>query len=323
MKIPASIRRVYEDQKAINDRLKTAIDERMRGIKEPRWHYESRVKELPSFALKLETGRVQNPAAMEDFFASTLVVTNTAEISTAEQLVSEQFTIRSKRPPRPDRTHKRSYAFEFDDLRLYACIGTNPAFPRTDLDEVVFEVQLKTFLQHAWSIATHDLLYKTADPNWSKERIAYQVKAMLEHAEISIQEAENLASCAALLKEDRETITLKEGIALVKGQWKPDELPSDVRRLAMNITELLDALRLDIARLEQILNERKHARAGAHPSNLSPYSTVVQYLCEAQRSRMLTLLSNEKSRRKVMIPQELELPAGVDKGKLKNAIIVE
>ena len=75
--------------------------------------------------------------------------------------------------------------------------------------------------------------------------------------------------------------------------------------------------------MKQILNERKHARAGAHPSNLSPYSTVVQYLFEAERSRMLTLLSNEKSRRKVLIPQELELPAGVDKGKLKNAIFVE
>ena len=186
MKVPASIRRLHEDQKAINDRLKAAIDERMRGLKNPRWHYESRVKELPSFALKIESGRFDNPRSLEDFFACTIVVANSTEIDEAEKLIDENFALQERRPQHPSHTHKASYAFPFDDLRLYVALADKPSVPPTDLIGIVFEVQIKTFLQHAWSIATHDLLYKTDDANWSKERIAYQIKAMLEHAEVSI-----------------------------------------------------------------------------------------------------------------------------------------
>jgi hypothetical protein len=191
----------------------------------------------------------------------------------------------------------------------------------TEVKAVVFEVQVKTFLQHAWSIATHDLLYKADDANWSKERIAYQIKAMLEHAEISIQEAESLAASAALAKEDRQTAAIKKGIALVKSQWTKDELPEDVRRLANNITTLIEALRLEIGRLEEILNEGKAQRAGIHPANLSPYATVVQYLFSAEKARMVSLLTTD-GRTKILIPEEIELPGDIDRAQLRNAVFV-
>lgn len=322
MKIPASIRRLHEDQQAINDRLRVTVDDRVRSLMNQRWHYESRVKELPSFALKIESGRFDNPRALEDFFACAIVVANANEISEAENLIDQNFALRERRPPHHDRTHKAPEAFPFDDLRLYVTLPDSPAVPPTDLFDVIFEVQIKTFLQHAWSIATHDLLYKTDDVNWSKERIAYQIKAMLEHAEISIQEAENLATSAALAKEDRKTATVKKGIALVKSQWGPDELPKDVRRLAMNITSLTEALRLETERLAQVLNDGKAQRAGAHPSNLSPYSTVVQYLFDAEKDKMLSLLKDEKSRKRILIPDEIELPPDIDRAELRNAIFV-
>jgi ppGpp synthetase/RelA/SpoT-type nucleotidyltranferase len=322
MKVPASIRRIYEDQKAINDRLKKTVDDRMLGIKNPRWHYESRVKELASFALKIESGRFSKPEALEDFFACTIVVANSTQIGEADKLVGEIFSVKERRPPDDQKTHKASNAFPFDDLRLYVNIPNNPAVPPSDLVEVVFEVQIKSFLQHAWAIATHDLLYKTDDANWSKERIAYQIKAMLEHAEVSIQEAELLAACTSVVKEDRRTATIKKGIALVKAQWTEDELPDDVRRLASNITELLHGLEIGIDRLETILNEGKAQRAGAHPANLSPYATVVQYLFGAEKDKMITLLENPDARAKILIPDEIELPSDVDRTRLRNAIFV-
>ena len=322
MKVPASLRRLFEDQKAVNDRLHIVVDERMRGLKNPRWHYESRVKELPSFALKVESGRFTNPGALEDFFACSIVVGNATEIDHAETLVRENFNVRERRPARRDQTHKASDAFPFDDLRLYVTLPTSPAVPPTDLLGVMFEVQIKTFLQHAWSIATHELVYKTDDANWSKERIAYQIKAMLEHAEVSILEAERLAACGALAKEDRRTEAIKSSIALVKSQWGADELPADVRKLAENITRLIGALRLGIGRLEEILNHAKARRNGNHPTNLSPYATVVQYLFFAERDKMVSLLSAEESRGRVLIPAEVELPADIRRADLRHAVFV-
>lgn len=320
--MPASVRRLYQDQKGQFDRLKALVDRRIVGLKNPRWHFESRVKELSSFALKLETGRFRNPGALEDFFACTLVVANSGQVGQAVRLIEDNFEIKDRRPPSQNSTHKRSDSFPFDDLRLYACVADRPEEPPTDLIGMVFEIQIKTFLQHAWSIATHDLLYKSDDANWSMERIAYQIKAMLEHAEISIEEAQRLASSSALAKEDRRTANLKRGIELVKSQWGTDQLPKDVRRLAGNIGDLLRALKIDLGRLETILNEKKGRSGGSHPSNLSPFSTVVQYLFETERQKMLSLLRRENSHTKVFIPDEVSLPADVAREDLRNAVFV-
>lgn len=243
MKVPASVRRLFDDQREKNERLKEQIDKRIAGFKRPRWHYESRVKELPSFALKLESGRFLHPDALEDFFACTLVVANMTEVAEAEQLLVENFTVVERRPPDAASTHKAPDAFPFDDLRLYVTLPENPALPPNDLTGTRFEVQIKTFLQHAWSIATHDLVYKSDDANWSKERIAFQTKAMLEHAEVSIQEAEALAGCSTLAREDKATKQTKAAIALLKRQWPADELPTDVRRLAVECQHVLSLQR--------------------------------------------------------------------------------
>jgi ppGpp synthetase/RelA/SpoT-type nucleotidyltranferase len=322
MKIPASVRALYDDQKSTNDRLRKTVDERMFGIKKERWHYESRVKELPSFALKVESGRFKDPRALEDFFACTLVVGNAREIDEVEKLIQENFVVERRKPEQDNRTHKAANEFPFDDLRLYVTLQKGPAIPPSDLSGVVFEVQIKTFLQHAWSIATHDLVYKTDDVNWSKERIAFQIKAMLEHAEISIQEAERLATSSVLAKEDADTKDLKNAIALIKAQWWADELPEDVRRLSVNIVAVLKALSIRLDRLQEVLDAGKAQHGGAHPKNLSPYCTVIQYLFDAEKGKMLSYLSRDNARTRILIPEEIELPADIDTSKLRNAVFI-
>jgi len=322
MKVTRSVRQLYENQKGPNDRLKSEVDRRLFSLKQPGWHYESRIKELTSFALKIETGRVENPSLLEDFFACTLVVTNVSVIEEAEQLIARHFKVKDRRPKDPTRTHKASDAFPFDDLRLYATLPEDSALPVSDLSELVFEVQIKTFLQHAWTIATHELVYKADDANWSKERIAYQIKAMLEHAEVSIQEAGRLAESGVLAKEDPRTAEIRYGIALLKQQWTPDELPHDVRRLAQNIAGLLRALRIEVGRLEEILAVEKGRRAGTHPTNLSPYAAVVQYLFDAEKDKMVRFLESDRARFKVLIPSEIDIPSNLDRARCRNAIFV-
>lgn len=324
MKIPRSIRQLYEDQKAVNDRLRETVSQRMAGLRKEHWHYQCRVKELQSFALKIESGRVPKPNALEDFFACTLVVANTSEIAEAEEVVAKAFSVRQRRPKDTARTHKTADAFPFDDLRMYVKLRSGADVPPSDLNDVVFEVQIKTFLQHAWAIATHDLIYKADDANWSKARIAYQIKAMLEHAEAAIEEADRLADSKTLKRTDDRTKWLGEAIALLRAQWGEDELPKNVRRLAENVGDLVRALSLDIPTIRGVLDDGKARREGRHPANLSPYATVVQYLFESRREQFVKYLSDEqpKSKTKALISQEVELPADVDPARLRNAVWV-
>lgn len=326
MKIPASIRHLYEDQLPRNQLLKSSVDDLILGIKEPRWHYESRVKQLQSFALKVESGRFSNPGSLEDFFACTLVVANFSEVAEAEKRVREHLRVEERRPEQSDKTHKLPSDFPFDDLRLYARLPEDPARPPSELTPVLFEVQIKTFLQHAWAIATHDLVYKVDDVNWSMQRIAYQTKAMLEHAEVSIQEAGNLASSSTLAKQDDQTSQMKHAIALLKRHWNADELPTDLRRLAQNIQSLLRAANLDLGRLDEVLNSGR-ANGGAHPANLSPFATIIQYLLQAEPRALTYLLARNytgtrKASFRVLIPAEVAIPPALDQKGWKNAIFL-
>lgn len=322
MKIPASIRQIYENQRAVCLRLKATVDDKMTALKEPRWHYESRVKALPSFALKVETGRFVRPEALEDFFACTLVVANLSELVQAEQMVCNQFALKNRRPRAASTTAKSSDAFPFDDVRLYVTLASHAARPPADLMDIVFEVQVKTFLQHAWSIATHDLIYKADDASWSMERIAYQVKAMLEHAEVAISEASALSGCSALARSDERTQATREWIAFIRRHWGPDELPDDLRRLAGNIAALARALEVQLERLDNILTAKRADAGAAHPLNLSPYATLVQYLMHAEKEKMIALLGRENSSFRVLVPEEVVLPDDIDLRQLRNAVLV-
>ena len=321
MKVPASIRRAYDAQKATNDSLKKKIDRLILGFKNSRWHYESRVKELVSFALKIESGRVEDPMALEDFFACTVVVANASELRQAEDLICSNFALRERRPG-TKLIANAPETFSFDDLRLYVMVRDDAAVPPTDLSGIVFEVQIKTFLQHAWVIATHDLVYKSDEVDWGKQRIAYEIRAMLELAEVSIQEAGKLATSKLLAKTDQQTEMIKVGINLLKSHWDQDELPSDMRRLSENIIALLTLLELDVSRLETILDANRASRGGYHLANLSPYGTIVQYLFEAEQDRMQKVLTVDGVSTRVLIPSEIKLPTTAAVATLRNAVLV-
>ena len=61
MKIPNSISTIYNERYVFYEILQHKVDTIIKSIKNPRWHYESRVKKPESFALKIETGRFEDP----------------------------------------------------------------------------------------------------------------------------------------------------------------------------------------------------------------------------------------------------------------------
>ena len=320
MKISKSLRDIHANQKERYGLLQQRVDHVMGLKKDRRWHYESRVKKLESFALKVETGRTR-PAKMEDFFACTLVVENLGSMAKAEQLVRRRFKFYERRPKVDTFTLKPSDSFRFDDTRLYVRWKDGLASRPTGLGELLFEVQIKTFLAHAWSVATHDLIYKTDEKSWAKERIAFQVKAMLEHAEISILEAQKLAASTSLNKTDDLSRRISWIIEMVNSLWPSIALPYDKKRLAENINNLVESVGINLERLQELILRETHLGKGTKILNLSPYCTIVQSLVNQEPAKVLKYITGPRREFKVYVSCDLEIPATWDLKRLTNAVL--
>jgi ppGpp synthetase/RelA/SpoT-type nucleotidyltranferase len=311
MKIRSPLRAAYAEQRPIYDALKTFADDVFqKPCRDRRWHYESRVKEELSYALKIETGRVVALDAVEDFFASTIVVRNSSEIGQAVKLVRERFQIKNRRPPSRNTTPHRPASFEFDDLRLYVKLKDNPARPPRPEADRVFEVQIKTFLFHAWAIATHDLMYKANDANWGRERIAFQVRAMLEHAETTIEQAGQLAKAASLEREDRATQELRDIIEVIKHAWPADQLPLDLRRLSQNIRDLLRLLNVELVRWKTLVCDE--LASAPPPLDENPYQFSVRLFFQHEEQALRAFFDKGDARRKIVVYDTFDRPDWFD-----------
>jgi ppGpp synthetase/RelA/SpoT-type nucleotidyltranferase len=308
MKINSRVRDLHEAAAARYRRLSEEVKEKLAPrCDEQGWFYRARVKSLESFALKLETGRIENPSAPEDFFACTVVVQTQAQLQQAEDLVLSLFDLHERKPPNDQETYKEPSNFVFDDLRLYVRRRESASSRNQDLTGLQFEVQLKTILQYAWGVATHDLVYKTDTVSWPKSRIAFQVKAMLEHAELAIAEAATLARGGAIAKQDGRTADILKVIAAVERIWPDDALPADRKRLAENIQL---ALRIGDKKADDLVElvEAERRRVGLLPRNLSPYAFVVQALANSQVVNLERKLGRS-GRAKLVVHDEMDLPA--------------
>lgn len=308
MKIPKRIRDIYNERRPLYEFLTQEVEEILKPKAEEKgWFFRARVKEIESFALKIETGRVKEPACMEDFFASTIVVPTMAQIDQAEQLVLSLYDCDSRRPPSKELTQKAPSSFVFDDLRLYVARRPSTSGKNPQLDNVVFEVQIKTILQYAWDVATHDLIYKSDTVSWPLERLSFQVKAMLEHAEIAIAEAASLAEAPALAKKDKRTVRILRLIEHIRRIWSHDRLPADTKRLAVTMFDLLRSCDLNVNRFPEIIEAEKR-RLGILPIDLSPYAFTVQALAQSTVVDFRQKFERKHARTTIVIHNGMELP---------------
>lgn len=304
MKVPLIVRQLYASRVDDYVLLKGRADERIRNLIDERWHYESRVKELESYALKLECGRCADPREVEDFFACTVVVQNLNQLDKAERIIRGNFNLHERRPVNQSSTKNESHSFLFDDLRLYVRWRDNPGTRPSGLGGRLFEVQIKTFLQHAWGIATHDLTFKAHEKNWPKERIAFQVKAMLEHAETAIAEADQLSQSITLRRSDTQSVETCNIIELLDEFWEEDQLPSNKKLLAESTRNLLSEIGADVVALQECLTDYFNSKE-RFVNSLSPYGIIVHALTISRRDDMLNLLKKQNSKVKVLCYPEI------------------
>jgi ppGpp synthetase/RelA/SpoT-type nucleotidyltranferase len=309
MKIVKRIRDIYNECRPQFDTLAKEVKDTLKPcVEEKGWFFLYRVKEIESFALKIETGRVSEPSKMEDFFACTIVVPTIGKITEAESLVHDLYRSAYRRPKDNATTHKAASNFDFDDLRLYVerqavLSGKNP-----ELEGIIFEVQIKTVLQYAWSIATHDLIYKSDTINWPLERIAYQVKAMLEHAEVAIAEATTLASTPAVSKSNEHTISLLQLIKQINEIWPKEKLPTDIKRLAETIFDIFRCCDLNVDKFSEIIKSEE-CRLGLLPEDLSPYALTIQAMAQNNSTNFEHKFNRRHIRTKILIHSGMELPS--------------
>ena len=85
MKIAKGLRESFTDQRARCDALSDEIKSSFKSEVEMKgWFFASRVKELESFALKIETGRFHDYKNLDDFFACTVIVPTLTQVEEAD-----------------------------------------------------------------------------------------------------------------------------------------------------------------------------------------------------------------------------------------------
>jgi len=307
MKVDKQIRDAFSDQHATNSALKTEAD-RVATMLDPGWHYESRLKSEESFALKVEAGLFSGNLLLDDFLGCLIVVRSNAEISKAIDVVRQHFSVQSRRPPDDTHTKLRPTDFSFDDLRLYVTIKPADYLPKPQYSDVIFEIQIKTFLQHAWGIATHDLTYKTDAISWAKARVAHQVRAMLEHAELTIEQVDSLTESSIVAKENDEYASISKMIDLLKELWRKERLPRDLVRLARNANTAISVLNIPFEALVRELKAETISGKGANLENLSPYGAIMQTILDKFPQRIVDFRPRPRTRQ-VPISSQVEVPA--------------
>lgn len=317
MKIINSIRSIYDSQFVLNEKLKIQVDNLFINIKENQWHYISRLKKPESFALKLETGRISDPTKMEDFFACTIVVENVGAIKNAKKMVSKHFKIDQERPTSDDFTQKDSASFIFDDLRLYVKLKPTIARTKGPINDIIFEIQIKTFLQHAWAVATHDLVYKSDQISWTKQRVAFQIKAMLENAEVSIEKADSVKSLKGIPSNNPKVQFQNEIKEFLLKHFDRFSLPDDIVRLVGNIETLIKVLNFTISDIEECLVVETAKGFGTNTLNLSPYLIIIQSIINQKTSHVKKVL--KKKIRSSYAPK-LFIPIEVDTTQIADSL---
>ena len=291
--IKNSIECLRQQAKYVEEYVSSKLRE---ACNEKQWLYISRVKEDESFAQKLETGRYKSILDIDDIFACTIVVKDIKEISVAETLIEEKFNIVTRKPENSTETTLYPENFNYDSLRIYCKLKQNSQ--EKDYYNLTFEVQIKTFLEHAWAIATHDFAYKTDNVSWSKERIVSQLKAMLDNIELTINEFDQLANSKHICKQHKKYRRLNEIIAFYKEFWDIDKLPKDIKRLANNTNELINNLGIEIQEMRKILELENVQKRGSNTLSLSPYQIIIQSIINQKKEKIIKFLRSKNTKHK-------------------------
>jgi len=258
MIIPDSFRQVYNSHAFVTEAIKSEADSLLQSVADQFFGvaYYSRIKSLESTFTKALLGNYENPfIEMEDFLACTLVAPTLLTIAEIKTEVAKYFEVEelNRKTPNP-------FEFQYTDLHLILTLKDSPM--RVDKSAIhrKIELQIKTLLQAAWSQAGHDVVYKPAKISWGAERIAGQLRALLELADSVLAQIE---ATAKLLHSQADTSysdykgNVRQIIEIMEKHWSTSQLPEERKRMAEIINKYLQSAGIEPTDLEKLIEDAK------------------------------------------------------------------
>jgi ppGpp synthetase/RelA/SpoT-type nucleotidyltranferase len=230
MIVPGEFKAAYDKLTDLLIPIRTQAETLLRGaaVASGAEFFDVRVKPLESLYLKVEKeGKAFDFSKQDDLVAGTLIVSNKSMIAATQAAVLELFdevmTLASK--------VSKPSQFIYDDRHIIVRLRTNPIDISQPPPPVRIEVQIKTRMQLASSAVTRELSYKPKKLSWSRERLASQIRALVEVADDLLQKIEQGESGGSDVESD-EMATKNRLIAELAICFGEEELSSDRRRLS-------------------------------------------------------------------------------------------
>lgn len=273
MKFNQAVRNLYKKYEENAKLQKSYYDSIFEKLCEKKdFFYESRIKKIESFALKIETGR----NSYEDFFGCRFVVIRKKDIFELKDILLNDYDLRVlySRPKNLDEVGQLPENFAFNDLRMYVDCRQKKNVKEKEFLKIPFEIQIMTLYSYVWAKTTHDLIYKGKNISWGKSRIAYQIKALLEQAQYAIDTIEKTDE--DYFPKHNHFEQQKEVLEYIITTWDKNLLPDDLNRLSNNVLNLIKNLKSSIQEMKEIINTQKFSEKNYLPINITPYQYILK-----------------------------------------------
>jgi len=247
--------------------------------------FSGRVKTIESIAEKIETGRYKRFSEIDDLVAFTLVIPTGLIEERVVAFCRGVFDVEIVRDKRS--TPKGPELFRFDSTRVIA--KARPLADLVDLGNSIFafrfEIQIRTAFEHAWSVATHDLVYKGSTIDWKRIRLAAQLKATTEGLDTAIATFDELAKAVTASpweKLDGEISVANFVVEALRIGRIPELLkPASLTRFSQNISDLLRSAKPEVDVRDALRVIDRELNCGrALPISLSLHQSFLGILCE-------------------------------------------
>lgn len=241
---PSILDRKYEQCLPLVQEVATRVKETMRNFCDKKGYALTyRIKTVESLAEKIETGRSKKWSEINDLFACTVIIPTLSHEEEVIEFCQNAFEITDK--VKRGQTKKDPEIFRFDSTRISAKLRGVDVNSNDlgNIYNIIFEIQIKSAFEHAWSVSTHDLVYKSSDIDWKKLRLAAQIKSTVEQLDtliLAFEQASSIIKESEYPEIDRKRKLAVATQELFEQKKIPEELqPKDMTRFSNNLYTIL------------------------------------------------------------------------------------